>query len=217
MCGRITAYNSKAPLKIDRYQIDPGVWIGAFARRPVVPGEQAPVVFFDHQGERKPWQEQPDESVARCLPALWGLSHPGRPGQQGELLFNSRLERWLTEPAGFYAQHQLYPALVPVISFYERNRSFDARALGAESLFDQQALLLAGVMQPIRPDEEERSLRFSLLTRPASAIVQPVHARMPVILRPEHAARWIEVPPDYRAQQAFWQQLVGHRLAPQLV
>ncbi len=186
MCGRISAYHARRPLRVDRYTVAPGQWIEALPRV-AVPGDPLPVMALIQQ------------ETADLLPLRWGW-----PGQRdGEsLVFNSRIERLAgREPPGWYArlsrEGELWPLVVPVEAFSEKGTTFQNRA--------EQPWLLAALGHhfPLAGDEAPR---LSLLTQPTPERYRSVHHRFPVLLRPETAARWLEQEPNLAALQAFWKE-----------
>lgn len=108
----------------------------------------------------------------------WGF--PGYESKQ--LLINARaesvLERKTFRDSIFHRR-----CIIPAKGFYEWNKSKEKFAYERK---DMPFLLMAGCYN--RYQERDR---FVILTTEANASVSPVHDRMPLILEPDEAERWI--------------------------
>jgi putative SOS response-associated peptidase YedK len=117
------------------------------------------------------------------VPAKWGF-----PTDTSRLLINARLESVARKPA-FRDAFRSRRCLVPADGFYEWRHQEDRR--GQPFWFhhaDGSLLLMAGVYtsgdQPA----------FTILTMAANDVVSAVHDRMPVVLSPQAARRWLQDP-----------------------
>jgi putative SOS response-associated peptidase YedK len=150
----------------------------------VCPGDLMPAVTLDGKRRRR-------GELLR-----WGLVPSRATGHRATRgLINARCETAAVSPA-FRAAMARLRCLVLADGFYEwergpngRRRAFwITRADGAPFAF-------AGLWSIWRPrgQADGPPLRtFAILTRAANAAVAPVHPRMPVILRPEHEAAWLD-------------------------
>ena len=114
----------------------------------------------------------------RAAHMKWGVSRPG----SGSLIINARAEAVLNKP--FFKTGILFNrCLIPASRFYE----WDAEK--NKAVFDlpgQDVMYLAGFYQ-----ESEREYRFVILTTEANDSMRPVHDRMPLMIPPEDAEKWL--------------------------
>lgn len=104
--------------------------------------------------------------------------------EKREGFINARAEGIASRPAfrnAFYRNR----CLVPADGFYEWQSSGGAKAPHRFELRDKSIFGLAGVW-------EEKSGTFAVITTAASALLRPVHHRMPVILERRHEALWLD-------------------------
>jgi len=128
----------------------------------------------------------PEKGAGRVIvPAQWGF-----PTSEGSrLLINARYETAAKRPA-FRDAYRGRRCIVPADGFYEW-RHAEPKKRGEPFWYhypDGKLLLMAGVFTA---DEKPA---FTILTMPANEIVSPAHDRMPVVLSPEGARRWLEDP-----------------------
>lgn len=133
--------------------------------REVSPGSLAPVLLWD--GNRFLLAEK-----------RWGFT--GR--KKSSLLFNARAETALERPA-FRDCMEKRRCLVPASGFYEWNRSREKFTFTNPG---GGGLLFAGCFQAGEPQDE-----FTILTTAAGPFMQPVHDRMPLVLKPQQAKAWL--------------------------
>jgi putative SOS response-associated peptidase YedK len=115
------------------------------------------------------------------LPAIWGIPAPF--AGKG-LLINARLETASQKPT-FRNAYRMRRCAVPADGFYEWKAEAKERTPHWFHAESRRPFLFAGLF------ETEPLLSFTILTRPADAIVAPIHARMPVILGLHQASAWI--------------------------
>ena len=152
-----------------------------------------------------------DPHTARPIPAVmrWGLlPHWARDPKLGYRTFNARVETAASKPAFRNAFRRRCRCIVPVDGWYE----WRTEPQGKQPYFvhtPDNAVLLAGLWETWRPstDPHARALEtFTVLTTTATAELEPLHPRMPVVLDIEHASAWLAgedlpIPPD--ADPAF--------------
>ncbi len=137
----------------------------------VAPTDEHWIVRLDAAGRR------------RLVPARFGFE-----GQGGQLLINARSET-ASELPSFRRTFADGRCLVPADGFYEWQ---GGRADRRPRWFHDPAgklLVFAGLSAG-----RAGSLAFVILTTTANDLVRPLHDRMPVLLSPEGAERWLSCP-----------------------
>ena len=110
---------------------------------------------------------------------LWGFTNPYRKG----LIINARAET-VREKKLFADSIMNRRCIIPASGFYEWNPD-KARFCFTDP--DDELLLLAGIYH-----EEQGKPRYTILTTQANESMQPVHDRMPVLIRHDEIRSWIE-------------------------
>ncbi len=180
MCGRYTLIHSLKELR-ERFEFDPG---GATvdARYNLAPGQMAPVVVVDEEGRR----------VLRMM--KWGLvPFWAEDPKIGNRMINARAET-VTEKTTFKRPLQRQRCLIPADGFYEwreipgRKGKFPMRIV----LKGEPPFAFAGLWDSWKSPEGERLESFTIVTTGSNSLIRRVHERMPVILRPEDEAAWLD-------------------------
>ena len=126
----------------------------------------------------QPAGEEPQASLMH-----WGLKTPQN------FHINARLETADTAPR-FRESWEQHRCLVPAKGFYE----WYADGITKQPYYlyptDRELCLLAGLWYPATREDEPATCL--LLTTAANEAVQPVHARMPVILPPDARDAWLQ-------------------------
>ena len=142
------------------------------------PSQELPVVVEETDGERE----------LRLL--RWGLVPRWRkPGQtNAPTPINARSETVLEKPMfrGLVKGHR---CLVPASGFYEWQRQNGKQPFYI-GLRDESLFAFAGLYDDPPSDDEPGS--FTIITTEANALVAPLHDRMPVILRRDDEATWLD-------------------------
>jgi putative SOS response-associated peptidase YedK len=192
MCGRytITATPDQLALYFDAQPPAPGA--AYTARYNAAPSQLLPVLL--NQGER------------RLEMLRWGLI----PNWTKEIstqytMINARAET-LTEKPTFKRAFEQRRCLVPADGFYEWQKSADGKHKTPMRIMLQSGELfaLAGLWDAWKSPDGEIIRSFTIITTAANAFVQPIHDRMPVILRREDHAHWL----DNQAGAAIWADLL---------
>jgi putative SOS response-associated peptidase YedK len=146
-------------------------------------------------------RQQPELKLMR-----WGLIPPwAKDESTGNALINARIET-LTTRAAFKQAYQQRRCLVPADSFYEWQERAGKRQPFRVMLKSGEPFCFAGLWERwIRPPTSEQSdtdlpeappsqtvESFTIITTQASAVMAPLHDRMPVLIRPEHYRWWLE-------------------------
>ncbi|MCC3373021.1 SOS response-associated peptidase [Cohnella sp. REN36] len=179
MCGRYTITVLLEEL-IAHYFLDEASSSYYGPRYNVAPGQLVPAIVSD--GRRN-----------RLGELKWGLVPPWADDPKiGYKMINARSETALERPA-FRSALRTKRCLIPADGFYEWQRTADGGkrpmriTLRGGGLFSLAALYETWV----GPDGAKLHTCAVLTTSP-NALMADIHDRMPVILRPEDEARWLD-------------------------
>jgi putative SOS response-associated peptidase YedK len=123
----------------------------------------------------------------------WGLipSWAKDPGM-GSRLINARVETAAEKPA-FRAAFRKRRCLIVADGFYEWQARGSRKQPFWFRLEDGQPFAFAGLWERWRDPESDAAIdSCTILTGPANRLVSPVHDRMPIILRPDDYAAWLD-------------------------
>jgi putative SOS response-associated peptidase YedK len=181
MCGRYT-------LTARRQAVAAALGLDDFFELPprynIAPTQWVPTVRLD-----------PDGGGPELSALKWGLIPPwiDEPGIANRLI-NARAETVAERPA-FRSAFRRRRCLIVADGFYEWDRR-DGRRPYYFRLNDGRPFAFAGLWE--RWDKGDEPVEScTLITTAANGVVAPVHDRMPVILRPEDHARWLD-PGEHR-------------------
>ncbi|HYD00193.1 MAG TPA: SOS response-associated peptidase [Phycisphaerales bacterium] len=203
MCGR---YTHKFTWKELHDLLAQGVWPQRLAqvtdaalfeaRFNIAPTQSAPIVRAAVHGGKVTGLE--------VAPLRWGLApHWSKDSKRGPI--NARAETVATN-AVFRAAFAARRCIVPVSGFYEWKRTQSPPLIpGAEPVegpkqphyitrADGRPLLLAGLWERWGKDGDDEGCveTFAIVTTTANEFMSQVHDRMPVVLEPESAPRWLD-------------------------
>lgn len=142
---------------------------------PADPGWQASL--FDRADARP-------RSVLTVVSEVGGALRPQRMSWgfpvswQASPVFNTRLESALAGGNMWELPLREHRCIVPVAAFFERGK----RGASSYAFSNGGPLLLGGVFE---------DGHCSIVTTPPNAVVAPVHDRMPLVLSPDDAQRWL--------------------------
>ena len=122
----------------------------------------------------------------------WGLvpewsSDPGIGGR----MINARAETIGMKPA-FREPYRRSRCLVPIRAFYEWTGPRKRRRPVAIRSSDDRLLTLAGIWTQAHSTGESVLETFAIITKPAGAVIEAIHDRMPVIIREEERHAWLD-------------------------
>jgi putative SOS response-associated peptidase YedK len=134
--------------------------------------------------------------------ARWGLvPHWAQDPSIGNRLINARSETVAEKPS-FRDAFRKRRCLVPATGFYESLASPGGKQPFHFRLLGGRPFAFAGLWE--RWDKGAEPVEScTILTTEANAVVRPVHERMPVILRPEDFAGWLDPLGNPAALQAL--------------
>jgi putative SOS response-associated peptidase YedK len=104
--------------------------------------------------------------------------------QEREGFINARAEGIASRPA-FRSAFYRTRCIIPADGFYEWQSSAGSRIPYRFEMRDKSLFGMAGLY-------EEKTNTYAIITAAASALVRPVHHRMPVILEKRHEALWLD-------------------------
>lgn len=185
MCGRFTQHHDQAEIEA-RFQVQ-GALFDMEPRYNIAPTQ--PVFAITVHGPRH----------ERLLePLRWGLvPFWARDPAIGNKLINARCET-ATEKPSFRNAIVRRRCLIPADGFYEWDRA--TRQPFHFRRRDQGLFAFAGLWEEWESPDGSALRTCAILTTEANALVGRIHERMPVILRPDDEAAWLDVarvrPPD---------------------
>ncbi|WP_415258247.1 SOS response-associated peptidase [Thauera phenylacetica] len=176
MCGRYALYGPQSRLR-EQFGVEPTHFE---ERYNIAPSQDAPIVRCGADGARE------------IIPARWGLlpSWVKDPGKLAQPI-NAKVETAGEKPM-FRHAFKRARVLVPASGFYEwvpvagYKQPYFIRPVGGEALFGFGGLLEHW------DGPEGTVLTFAILTTAANELMRPIHDRMPVIVRPEDYAGWLD-------------------------
>ena len=180
MCGRFTSQAKPAEIEqeFDVEITDEKLFV---PRYNIAPTQIIPVIL-EKQGKR----------IIEGL--RWGLIPSwAKDDSIGNKLINARAET-LAEKPSFKNAFQSRRCLIPASGFYEWMK----QAKGAKqpfyfSLKDKEIFGFAGLYEQWQDKETGKQLEtFTIITTEANQVLEPIHERMPVILKAENYAQWLD-------------------------
>ena len=180
MCGRYALYGpssrSRAEAEYFATLADfPGSWN-------VAPGQVLPITRAGRGGIEQ-------------VTARWGLvPFWAKDEKIGYKCINARAETIATTPAFKGAYRTRRRCLVPACGFYEWHKHPAGKQPYYVTSSDGTLLAFAGLWDDWKKPDGERLTTFTILTCAPNALIQPLHDRMPVILKHEDYRTWLEAP-----------------------
>lgn len=178
MCGRYDLSDKPAAIKV-KFKV---AAVPDFVGNPDLrPTDTAPVV----RRARKS-----DEREVALL--RWGLVPSwAKDLKFGTRCINARAETLTSTPA-FRLAYQQRRCLVPVNAFYEWSGERGHKIKWRIALKDEPLFALAGLWEWWRPPGAERGTEtYTIVTTRASDLLEPIHDRMPVVVRERDYDRWL--------------------------
>jgi putative SOS response-associated peptidase YedK len=179
MCGRFALKSPPAKL-IERFGLDE---CADFAPRyNIPPGTDIPVIRRSPEGKR----------VLHLL--RWGLvPHWAKDPSIGNKLSNARGESVAEKPS-FRDAFRRRRCLIPADGFYEWKTEGKVKQPYFISLKSGEPLAMGGLWESWRRPDGEILRTACIITTGPNDVMEPIHDRMPVILRAESWQAWLEAP-----------------------
>lgn len=175
MCGRYAFYSPREAIAA-LFGVD--IPLEFEPHYNITPGNYVAVLRADANGK-------PASAMLR-----WGLIPSwAKDPKIGQRLINARIETVHEKPS-FRSAFQRRRCVVLADGFYEWRKTPD----GKQPYFiaaDEQPFAMAGLWEHWSGDDGPVET-CTIITTAASPVMQPLHARMPAILRPSEARRWID-------------------------
>lgn len=182
MCGRYSVLYTWKQLRRLMALVNPADSPELSLRYNVAPTQQAPVIRAAPGG-------------ALLAPMRWGLVPSWADGPlPSKPCINARSETAATNRL-FAPALAARRCIVPASGFYEWALSRDTKRPHHIVRADGDPMLMAGIWERWQPPAGAAPvLSFAVLTRAAAGPITAVHDRMPVLLSPSDAARWLDGP-----------------------
>lgn len=184
MCGRFSIFADPSRLA-ERFEVG----LPAEGLRPrynAAPTQALPVIL--NEGDR----------AIQLL--RWGLvPFWAKDPSIGSQMINARAET-LAEKPSFRNALKKRRCLVLADGFYEWKKTPTGKIPMRVALTSGDPFAFAGLWEIWDSPEGDKLRTFTIVTTSPNELVEPIHNRMPVILRPEHEALWM----DNHAEPAAW-------------
>lgn len=186
MCGR---YDETIPIEqlAKRFGFDPDV-IDFAPRYNIAPSQIVPIIVKAKENELRQYR--------------WGLiPHWAKDPAIGHKMINARAETVASKPS-FRDSFKNKRCLVPATGFYEWRKYGKTKTPMRITLTDEEPFAMAGLWSAwVDKKTGEVLPTFTIITTEANALLEPIHNRMPVILKRENEDAWLD--PDNMDRQAL--------------
>ncbi|QJC52359.1 SOS response-associated peptidase [Paenibacillus albicereus] len=178
MCGRYTLTVTLEELML-RFLIGQGGAADYEPRYNIAPAQM--VLAIIHDGEKN-----------RLGELKWGLVPPWADDPKiGSRMLNARSETAAAKPA-FREPLRRKRCLIPADGFYEWQQRDGGKQPLRITLKNGEPFAMAGLYETWISPEGEKLSTCTVLTTEPNELMRPIHDRMPVILRPEDEALWLD-------------------------
>ncbi|NYF25263.1 SOS response-associated peptidase [Sporosarcina sp. JAI121] len=121
----------------------------------------------------------------------WGLIPPWAKDEKiGYKMINARAET-IAEKPSFRKAFKKRRCLIPADSFYEWKKTEDGKAPIRIKLKSDELFAIAGLWESWKSREGTVIYTCTAITTKPNSLMEPIHARMPVILRQQDEATWL--------------------------
>ena len=133
------------------------------------------------------------KGVNECRLMQWGLiPHWAADPSIGNRTINARAET-LTELPSFKSLVTRCRCIIPADGFYEWRKEGKRKVPMWVYLKDRKPFGMAGLWDIWRKPDGKKVESFTIITTEPNEVIEPIHNRMPVILRPEDEEQWLDV------------------------
>ena len=179
MCGRygrLSRFERIAQLAAMRVHNDAGEPAPSYN---IAPGTQQPIV------------RAADDGAVMEL-RLWGLvPFWAKVGAKSMRPINAKCETAADKPM-FKKLIRERRCLVPADFFYEWKATPAGKVPHVIRMASREPFFIAGLWDTWHPGGADALRTFTILTSEPNALMQTLHDRMPLIVAPEHAGRWLD-------------------------
>ena len=207
MCGRFAVQNLTWAQIVDLARLSvPADALNLEPRYNIAPTQNAAIVR--QEGDARTGDTRAGDTragdiragdIRACVMAQWWLTpHWVREPSFKYAMFNAKLEGIGDKPA-FRDPVRSRRCLVPAMNFYEWRGRKGNKTPYYIGRADREPFCFAGVWDRWRGTSggaDTTITSFAIVTTAANALVKPIHARMPVILKPENYDVWLSGEPD---------------------
>ncbi len=185
MCGRYSLTSPEEAMHL-LFDLPAGVTAAwAQPRFNIAPSQVAPIV-----------RRSADGGGQELVGMTWGLipgwsQGPGSGGTGGAGQINARSETAAEKPT-FRAAYRQRRCLVPSDGFYEWQKIEGGKQPYWISRIDGAPFVFAGLWETWSDGQAGDIVSFTILTMAAAQALRPIHHRMPVILRENDHAAWLD-------------------------
>lgn len=177
MCGRFSLALPAEQLA-ERFGVSIGLIVPSPPRYNIAPTQQCATVIIENNQQK-------------LKSMRWGLIPHWCKGRPGKLpLINARAETIAANPS-YRQQFAHRRCLVPADGFFEWKKSSGIKVPFRATLKNQKLFAFAGLWD-LWQGENSQIASFTLITTAANSLLAPIHDRMPVILKPEDEALWMD-------------------------
>ncbi|MCR8634313.1 SOS response-associated peptidase [Paenibacillus radicis (ex Xue et al. 2023)] len=177
MCGRYTITVTLEELML-RFHLDMPTIKYHIPRYNVAPMQQ--VMAIVHDGEHN-----------RIGELRWGLVPSwAKDAKSAASMINARSETLLEKPA-FKSLIHRKRCLIPADGFYEWKKEGTAKQPMRIVMKDRDIFSMAGLYDTWLSQDGTKISTCTIITTAPNRLVEPIHNRMPVILRPEDEQTWL--------------------------
>jgi len=180
VCGRYTLAYEDFQFMLDYYGITDGGGFSYPPRYNIAPGQNVPAVV--HDGQRR-----------RIGLLRWGLVPSwAKDDKIGYKMINARAETLMAKST-FKPLLARKRCLIPADGFFEWKKLPDGRKQAMRIILKSQKLFsLAGLYDTWRTPSGDRLSTCTIITVGANSLMEPIHNRMPAILRRDEEDMWID-------------------------
>jgi len=150
----------------------------------IAPSQNAPVIL--------------NEQEKSLQPLRWGLVPSwAKDPAIGYKLINARAES-IAEKPSFRAAFQKRRCLIPADGFYEWRLESDGRTKTPMRvrLKSKEPFTFAGLWESWKDPRDKEVRTFTIITTEPNEVLQPIHNRMPAIMKPEDEEAWLDPQAD---------------------
>lgn len=109
----------------------------------------------------------------------------------GSKLINARAETLLDKPS-FRDSFKKRRCIIVADSFFEWKKCANKKIPYRIFMKDKTPFAMAGLWEKWSPPQGSPLLTCTIITTEANSLLEPLHHRMPVILKPEETATWLD-------------------------
>jgi len=178
MCGRFAFYS---PSEATAALFGVNATLEVQPRYNIAPTQYVAAIRDDENGERE------------LTMLRWGLvPFWAKDPSIGNRMINARAETVAEKPS-FRAAYRKRRCLVLADGFYEWHTEAGVKVPYFISLANEQPLAFAGLWENWQSKDSDESIQSTtVITTAANDFMLPLHHRMPIVLEPESADRWMQ-------------------------